>query len=158
MTLLDKMKEIAEAACPRLTWYYDIRQMQNVTADDGKFPAIFMEEYYASTLREGYGWRREVTVELHFLDLVPMHGEAEARERVREWLLANGVMPFLHTLNADQSGVFSTVTECQCDPEPPMFDANATGVLLRFTTSMPACLIEPEREPETEPEQTDETD
>jgi hypothetical protein len=87
-----------------------------------------------------------------------MHGEAEARERVREWLLANGVMPFLHRLNADQSGVFSTVTECQCDPEPPMFDANATGVLLRFTTSMPACLIEPEREPEHEIEQTDETD
>ena len=89
MTLLDKMKEIAEAACPRLTWYYDIRQMQNVTADDGKFPAIFMEEYYASTLREGYGWRREVTVELHFLDLVPMHGEAR-HVNVREWPMANG--------------------------------------------------------------------
>ena len=77
---------------------------------------------------------------------------------VREWLWRTVSCPFLYTLNADQSGVFSTVTECQCDPEPPMFDANATGVLLRFTTSMPACLIEPEREPETEPEQTDETD
>ena len=65
MTLLDKLKEIAEAACPRLTWYYDIRQMQNVTADDGKFPAIFMEEYTPAPY-ERVTAGREVTVELHF--------------------------------------------------------------------------------------------
>lgn len=140
MTLLDKLKAIAAAACPRYSWYYDIRQMQNVTADDCAFPCIFMEEYYASTMKRMHNWKREVTLEIHFLDLVPMQGEAEGRERVRERLLGEAVIPFMDALNAD--GMFLEVDNYQCDPEPPMFDANATGILLRFTTTLPACLID----------------
>lgn len=153
MTLLDKLKAIAAAACPGYGWHYDIKQMQNVTSDDCQFPCIFMEEYYDSTMKKFMGWKREVTLEIHFLNLVPMQGVADARERVREQMLADGVIPFMDAFNAD--GMFEEVEEYQCDPEPPMFDANATGILVRFTTKIPACLIDlPETTPTPEGDAT----
>lgn len=136
MTLLEKIKQIAGQACPSMAFYYDIRQMQNVLADDVKFPAIYFEEYYASRMVFRYGWQREVSLELHFLDLVPMQGEAVERELVRSSLLEQ-VKAFISVLNTD--GTFKEVTNVQCDPEPPMFDANATGVLLRITLEYPTC-------------------
>lgn len=138
MTLLEKIRSIAQTACPTYHFVYDIRQMANVSADDLQFPAIYFEEYFASRLVNKFGWHREVTLELHFLDLVPMQGEATERELVRSAILG-AVKTFLSALNADAT--FSEVTEAQCDPEPPMFDANATGILLRVTLSYPTCAL-----------------
>ena len=144
MTILDKLKEIADSV-EGFTFYYDVKSMQNITADNGGFPAIWCEEYYASRLFKGpYNRRREVTLEIHFCQLVDFQGDAQVREQVREYLIEYGVYPFLNAMDA--SGWFSEVMEYQCDPEPPMFDANATGVLLRFTCTIPTCMIEIEQD------------
>lgn len=141
MTLPEFLEQIAKRGCPEYAWYYDIRQMQNVTADDCKFPAIFMEEYYADRIVAGrFGKTREVTIELHFLQLVDMQGVASHREAVRETLRV-GVMRFVDAWNevANKKGM-GLVESYQCDPEPPMFDANATGVLARLVLTYPACM------------------
>lgn len=142
MTLPERLEQIAQAACPGFKWYYDIRQMQNVEADNAHFPAVWMEEYYAErSIITGFERARELTLEVHFQDLVPMQGVAKDRERVRDSLRRNGVTPFMTALGdlAKQSG-WSLLDEWQADPEPPMFDANATGVLLRFIIQVPDCM------------------
>ncbi len=142
MTLPERLEQIAQAACPGFKWYYDIRQMQNVEADNAHFPAIWMEEYYGErSIITGFERVRELTLEVHFQDLVPMQGVAKDRERVRDGLRRNGVQPFMNALRdlATQNG-WSLQDEWQADPEPPMFDANATGILLRFTTQLPECM------------------
>ena len=159
MTLPELLEQIAKTGCPTYSWYYDIRQMQNVTADDCKFPAIYMEEYYADRiLRNGFTRSREVTFELHFLQLVDMQGVAIEREQVREELRTYGVIPFIDAFNAYalENGL-KEVEEWQCNPEPPLFDANATGVLLRFTATIPTWFVPPtppapEPTPDPEPE------
>lgn len=142
MTLPERLEQIAQAACPGYKWYYDIRQMQNVEADNAHFPAIWMEEYYAErSIITGFERVRELTLEVHFQNLVPMQGVAKDRERVRDGLRRNGVLPFMTALgdHATQSG-WALLDEWQADPEPPMFDANATGVLLRFIIQVPDCM------------------
>lgn len=142
MTLPELLEQIAQAACPGYHWYYDIRQMQNVEADNAHFPAIWMEEYYAErSIITGFERVRELTLEVHFQDLVPMQGVAKDRERVRDSLRRNGVMPFMSALTerATHDG-WSVSEEWQADPEPPMFDANATGILLRCSVQIPDCL------------------
>jgi hypothetical protein len=158
MTLLETIKAAATQV-QGFAFYYDLRQMQNVTADDCSFPAIWFEEYYASRMMfTRYSWQREVTLELHFLQLVPMQGVAEDRERVREWLIYNGVEPFIGIMSAmARENGWSEIEEYQCDPEPPLFDANATGVLLRFTLLAPTCMMQPEPTPPTPPESEPET-
>lgn len=141
MTLPEFLEQIAKRGCPEYAWYYDIRQMQNVTADDCKFPAIFMEEYYASRMvQRSYTQKRELTIELHFQQLVPMQGVALDREAVRDTLRETGTTKFVEAYNsyAAEAGL-DAIQEWQDDPEPPMFDANATGVLLRLTLLFPKC-------------------
>lgn len=138
MTLIEKIRDIARIACPTMTFSYDIRQMQNVLADDVQFPAIYFEEYYQQRLENRFGWHKIVSLELHFLDLVPMQGEALERDLVRNALMVQA-QAFVDAVNAD--GTFREVTNVQCDPEPPMFDANATGVLLRITLEYPMCAL-----------------
>lgn len=143
MTLPELLERIAHNGCPEFGFHYDIRQMQNVTADDCQFPAIFMEEYYGSrTIKGNFGSKRELTVELHFQQLVQMQGVAMSREQVRDWLRENGVRPFIAAWNeyAAANGL-EQVEEYQDDPEPPMFDANATGVLLRVALLTPSCWV-----------------
>lgn len=153
MTILDKLKAIAEQV-EGFHFYYDVKAMQNVTADNAGFPAIWVEEYYAQRLLKGpYNRKREVTLEIHFSQLVPFEGVAEERERTREYLIEYGVYPFLDAMDA--SGFFSEVMEYQCDPEPPMFDANVTGVLLRFTCTIPTCMISIETETQQSNGETD---
>ena len=138
MTILGLIKELVEGL-EGFTFCYDIRQMQNVAADDVTFPIVFFEEYYGGRFVNRYVWKREVTIELHFLDKVEMQGEAEGREHVREQLLMTGVIPFMEALNAN--GSMGQIKEYICDPEPPMFDANATGLLVRFTGLVPLCML-----------------
>lgn len=143
MTISELFEQIAAGACKGFSWCYDIRRMQNVTADNMTFPVVWMEEYYSDrNVLTAYSLMRELTVEIHFQDLVPMQGVAIDRERVRERLRVTGVEPFMAHLNlyALRRGM-PQVEEWQCDPEPPMFDANATGVLLRFTFRYPSCMV-----------------
>ena len=142
MTLPEFLCDIVKEACPGFTWYYDIRQMQNVTADNGVFPVAWMEEYYAErSIVSGYSRARELTIEIHFQDLVPMQGVALDREKVRDALRQSGVSPFIREYNR-RSLVYGMpeVQEWQADPEPPIFDTNATGVLLRVTLLIPDCV------------------
>lgn len=138
MTLIEKIKQIANTACPSYAFAYDIRNMLNIEADDQQFPAIYMEEYYGCRLINNYGWKREVTIELHFLNLCDMQGAGLERESVRA-VLMGAVKDFIAGVNAD--GTFSEVAEATADPEPPMFDSNCTGILLRMTLRYPLCEI-----------------
>lgn len=138
MTLIEKIKQIANASCPEYSFAYDIRNMLNIDADDIKFPAICMEEFYGCRLFNSYGWKKQVTIELHFLNLCDMHGEGMERERIRA-LLMQAITTFIAGVNAD--GTFSEVTDVTADPEPPLFDSNCTGVLLRMTLTYPVCEI-----------------
>lgn len=149
MGLITKIEQIAQTACPTCRFAYDVRALQNVRADDRHFPLIWVDEYYSGrvAVRQYGQWMREATVDVHFIDLVQMQDDGRENDRVRETLLPL-VYAFIDALNAD--GTFGEVVEYQCDPEPPMFDAGATGWLVRVTLSYPACTVF--SEPNTEEE------
>jgi len=140
MTILDKIQAIAEAACPGYAFIFDYNRMFNVTADNQAFPCILMEEYYSGRHARRYGWRKTVTVELHFMQLASFQGVATAREDVREEMEANAVIPFVDALNAD--GYFGQVEEFRIDPEPALFDANAVGLLVTIELSVNRCALD----------------
>ena len=144
MTLPEYFKNIVETACMGFHWYYDVKAMQNITADNAAFPAAWMEEYYAERSIDRYGRIREATFEIHFQDLVAFEGVALEREQVRERLMQEGVIPFVEAYNyyAQREG-WGEIGDYTCDPEPPMFDANTTGRLLRFTVRIPECFTIP---------------
>lgn len=134
MSILATIRETVEAACGGYSFQYDVRSMENVRADDASFPMVWMEEYYQSRLSLIYGWRREYTLTLHFLNLVPMHGDAEDNEDVREQMMHDAVLPFIEKLRET-----ADVSELDCSPERPQFDATATGLRLSFRVSYPVC-------------------
>lgn len=137
MTISEWIGKIVTYACPDYAYYYDIKQMQNVASDDCQFPAVFFEEYFGRELTYNYGWQATFHIELHWLNLVEMQGEAEEREQVRDDMLPD-VLAFIEAFTAV---IGKYPKDVQCDPEPPMFDANATGVLCRFTFTIPACYV-----------------
>ena len=116
-------------------FYYDIRQMQNVASDDVYFPAVFMEEYYGLRFVKGFDLQAEFTIELHLLDLCEMENDSYERDTIRFNQLPAAtrfVKELGRVMNYD-------IKDFTCDPEPPMFDANAVGSLLRVTFRMAAC-------------------
>jgi hypothetical protein len=66
-----------------------------------------------------------------------MHCSAVEREQAREQIEEEFVLPFIKAINA--SGHFEQIEDFTCLPEPTMFDANATGVLLRFWVTYRVC-------------------
>lgn len=141
MTLIGTMKTIAQGAIPSYRFEFEGRNMENVKADDGTFPLIFFEEYVQ---RDGqytarYGWRKRQPVELYFLRLAPLDADAVTREALREQIETEAVLPFIEALNG--SGVFERVDEVRVVAVPPMFDANAVGLLLSFDVVYKTCLL-----------------
>lgn len=135
MNLLTSLKDIAGRACPDYTFVFDTNRMMNVDADDVRFPVIYMDEYYDRRLDYSYGYRDVAVVELSFMRLVPMHGDAEHREEVREQMRTEAVRPFLKELEA--SGLFESIersgSSISSPNEPTRFDANCVSVFLRMT-------------------------
>lgn len=140
MTIPEYLKQIAQTACPTYHWYYDVKSMQNVAADNAAFPAIWMEEYYGRTIDQAaYQDTQRLELELHFQNLVPMQGVALDREVVRDQMLTEAVKPFIKALQS--AGTFGQITSYRCDPEPPMFDANTTGLLVQLTIDIADCAL-----------------
>lgn len=141
MTLMEKIKTIAEAACPGYHFVFETSRMMNVEADDAPFPCIFMDEYYESGYAYRYGWKRTARLELSFLKLAEMQGDAIEREALRDEIRAEAVKPFLEALEA--SGYFESIeqngTAISSPNEPPRFDANAVSVFLRLTVTFRDC-------------------
>lgn len=137
MALLDKIRALCEQANPTYGFEFENDFMMNVKADDDRFPLAYFEEYTDGRYNVGYGLRKSVLVELHLFRLVPMHCSAVEREQAREQIETEFVLPFIEAINA--SGDFDNIEEFTCVPEPVMFDANATGVLLRFWATHRVC-------------------
>lgn len=136
MTLADWVGVIVTHVT-NLAYYHDVREMQNVASDDVTFPAAFFEEYYTLRNVKNYGWTREYTIELHWLDLCEMQNESAEREQIRERLTLQAES-FVDELNRLTG---NSVKDFTCDAEPPMFDANAVGILMRVTFSIKQCTI-----------------
>lgn len=136
MGLIGRLRRIARKACPDCRFAYDVQSLVNVRADDRRFPLIWVDEYYSGRIIRGFTWRREVTMEIHFLGLADMQDDGRENDRVRERLLPK-VQAFIEELNRDTA--FTQVSEYQCDPEPPMFDATAIGWLVRVTFAYNLC-------------------
>jgi len=134
-TLADWIGTIVQHVNSGYAFYYDIREMQNVASDDVSFPAVFMEEYYGLRMIDHYGWQREYTIELHWLNLCEMQNDSRERDEIREELIPDATA-FVNELKSK----VGLITEYTLDPEPPMFDANAVGMLMRVTFRLPQCM------------------
>ena len=135
MTLAAWIRAIVQHTNSGYAFYYDIREMQNVASDDVSFPAVFLEEYYGLRMIDQYGWQREYTIEMHWLDLCEMENDSRERDDIREALIPEATA-FIEALR----GKSSKITEYTLDPEPPMYDANAVGLLMRVTFRLPQCM------------------
>ena len=82
-----------------------------------------------------YGWQREYTIELHWLNLCEMQNDSRERDEIREELIPDATA-FINELKSK----VGLITEYTLDPEPPMFDANAVGLLMRVTFHLPQCM------------------
>lgn len=142
MTVLEKIKDVCSKAVPSYSFEFETAKMMNVNADNTKFPLVFFEEY---TARDGrytiqFGMKKTVAVELSFMRLAPrdnMNADAIDRERIREQIETEAVLPFIEKLN--ESRYFETVNEFSITPEPCLFDANAVSLLLRFSVTFKIC-------------------
>lgn len=140
MTLLEQIQSIAAAACPDYNFVFETNKMFNVEADDVKFPAILMEEYYDSGYVFRYGWKRTARVELSFMKLAEFQCDAIEREEMRDKIRSEAVKPFLAAL--ESSGYFESIengTTISSPNEPPRFDANAVSVFLRINLTWRDC-------------------
>lgn len=138
MKLLNTIRELVEKSAPGYSFEFETEKMMNVRADGKAFPCVFFEEYSnEGKYLSRYGWRKQVLVELSFMRLAEFQCDAVERERIRERIEAEAVLPFMDAVN--DSGVFEPVEEFACYPEPPRFDANAVSVLLRFRATYKIC-------------------
>lgn len=142
MSLIDKIKSICTGACPGYAFEYETSKMMNAKADDRPYPMVFLEEFPSQDGRYilRYGRKKAVVVELSFMRLADrenFQGDAIDRERIREQIEEEAVLPFIEAFNA--SGQFETVEEFKVTPEPPRFDAAAVSVLLVFEARYKLC-------------------
>lgn len=142
MSLIDKIKALVESAVPGYAFEYETSKMMNVRSDDRPYPMAFLEEYPAQDGRYilKYGRKKAVVVELSFMRLADrenFHGDAIDRERLREQIEEEAVLPFIEAFNASPD--FETLEEFRVTPEPPRFDANAVSVLLVFEARYKIC-------------------
>lgn len=143
MKLLEQLKQIAADVVPSYRFEYEATKMENVKADDGKFPLIFFEEYVNKDGRysQRYGWKKHQPVELYFLKLAPFQADAVTREALRDEIEVEAVLPFLEGLNDAQ--VFENIEDVRVTAVPPMFDSNAVGLLLTFDVVFNVCKLTP---------------
>lgn len=137
MMLIDKIRSLVEASCPGFHFVYETERMMNERADDSPFPCVFFEEYTDGKIINRYGRREQVLVELSFMRLAEFQCDAVVRERIREDMKTNAVIPFLDAL--ERSGYIDPVSEYTLMPEPPRFDANCVSLLLRFYATSRLC-------------------
>lgn len=131
------IKALCEQVNPNYTFEFENDFMMNVKADNDKFPVVYFEEYTEGRYIAQYGLRKTAMVELHLYKLVPMHCSATVREVAREEIEQEFILPFIDALR--NSHDFDDVTEISFFPEPVMFDANVTGVMLRFWVTFNIC-------------------
>lgn len=142
MSLIDKIKSIADASVPSYAFEFETSKMMNARADDRPYPMVFLEEYPSQDGRYllKYGLKKAVTVELSFMRLADrenFQGDAIDRERIREQIEEEAVLPFIDAFNA--SGLFEPIEEFRVTPEPPRFDASAVSILLIFEARWKIC-------------------
>lgn len=140
MNLIETIRQIASEACPGYSFQYETQKMMNVDADDQCFPCIYFDEYYTETedTLSRYGDASTASVELHFLRLSEFQDDALNRSKVRDLIKAEALKPFIKSLKG--SGMFKRIQVLDYSPEPPLFDANAVGILLRVSLTYPECL------------------
>lgn len=140
MNLIETIRQIAEGACPGYGFQYETQKMMNVDADYQRFPCIFFDEYYTETedLVARYGDATTASIELHFLRLSEFQDDAINRAKVRELIKGEALKPFIKAVK--DSGMFKRVRVLSYSPEPPLFDANAVGIMLRIELTYPDCL------------------
>lgn len=137
MTLLENIKKLVEESCPGFSFIYETERMMNERADDQNFPCVFFEEYTDGKITSGYGWRETTLVELSFMRLAEFQCDAIERERIREQIKSEAVLPFLKSLERAMIG--DEIKEFTLMPEPPRFDANCVSLLLRFNITIKIC-------------------
>jgi len=139
MTLIERIKALVEASCPGYGFEFETARMMNERADDKHFPLVFFQEYTNARYTGKYTRKKTVQVQLSFLRLAEFQCDAIERERIREQIEAEAVLPFVDAL--DRCQYFDSVQDIDCPPEPPLFDANAVGILLSFWVTFNACSL-----------------
>ena len=139
MTLLQRIQALVAASCPGYGFEYETQKMMNVRADDKAFPCVFFDEYYTETddMASRYGDKTVATVNIHFLKLADFQCDAVVREALRQEIKTEALLPFVEAAKASRD--FTAVRVIDRSPEPPLFDANAVGILLRIQFTYPTC-------------------
>lgn len=130
MALLEKIRRLCTAVNPDYRFEFESENMMNIKADDDRFPVAFFEVYRESRYASSYGWRKRTLVELSLLKLAPMHCNATLREQLREEIEWEFIIPLIGRLRTTTD--FEEVKEVEAFTIPQAFDANATGIMLRF--------------------------
>lgn len=140
MKLLKTIENLVKQSCPGYGFEFETDRMMNVNADDCPFPCVFFEEYTDGRISFGnYGMaQKTVTVELSFMDNAEFQCNAVDRERIRERIEEESVIPFLRTLENSQE--FVSHSDYTIMAEPPRFDDNCVSLLLRFDVTYNLCI------------------
>ena len=139
MALIEKIQSLVTASCPGYGFEYETRKMMNEKADNLRYPLVFFQEYTNARYTGKYNRKKTVQVQLSFQRLAPFQCDAIERERIRERIEAEAVLPFVEAL--DKSPYFDSVQDIDCPPEPPLYDANAVGILLSFWVTFNVCSL-----------------
>lgn len=137
MALLEKIRRLCAAANPDYTFEFENENMMNVKADDDRFPIVFFEEYTEGRYSSRYNWQKQTRVELSVYKLAPMQCDAIVRERLREEMENEFIIPLLERLRTSTD--FMEVTEVDANYIPQVFDSNATGIMLIFWVTERIC-------------------
>lgn len=138
MGILTRIAALCEQANSNYHFEFENDFMMNVKADNVQFPVVHFEEYTESRYNtSGYGLALSTLVELHIYKLAPMQASAVVREQLREEMQDEFILPFIDALTA--SGLLADGEDITAYPEPTIFDANATGVMLRFWVKTQLC-------------------
>ena len=139
MTIIEAIKLLCTEAAPDWNFQFEDRQLMNVKADNAKFPLIFFEEYREGRYNVKYQNSKTTVVELYFCKICQMHNDGMEREKLREEIEQEAVIPFIQAFK-NHPEIFDDIEEFRFFTPPPRFDANDVSIMLRFNAILRSCL------------------
>ena len=139
--MLEKLEEIIKQSNPNYVVDYEESSMMNVKADEMPVDraGVYIEEFRRGKFvdlrfREK---AKQVVIQIYFFRFVQFQNNAIEREKVRERIENEIVLPFIENYN--NSSAFESVPEFGVHYPMPRFDANEVSVMLEFNCIMKQC-------------------
>ena len=139
MKTLEAIQFLCKESASDWGFQFDDRQLMNIKADDARFPLVFFEEYREGKYAVKYLSEKTTVVELYFCKLCAMHDDGAEREKLREEIETEAVIPFIRAFK-NHPEIFGDIEEFKFYTPPPRFDANEVSIMLKFNAKLIQCL------------------